>query len=93
MVTLNQDSTKARISAAIKETAKRLKINITVEDNVCPGNFLASQILVTIMARIGRALEISIPDNCYIFHDKKTKRQLTITEATQKLLKEATYEK
>jgi hypothetical protein len=67
------------------------KLDIVIDKDFCPGNFIMSQVLITAMTRIGRALQITIPDSCYIFHDKKSLKQFSIKEATQKLIKEATH--
>ena len=93
MVSLNVTSVEDKITKAIVETKNMLKIDGAVNSDYCPGVLIPSQVLVTIMRRIGNALGVTIPDNCYIFHDKKTHKQLSIIEAAQKLIKEAKNEK
>ena len=93
MVTLNVSLVEDKITKAIVETKGMLKIDGVVTSDYCPGILIPSQVLVTLMRRIGNTLGVTIPDNCYIFHDKKTHRQLSIIEAAQKLIKEAKNEK
>ncbi|OJX33601.1 MAG: hypothetical protein BGO86_02740 [Chryseobacterium sp. 36-9] len=52
-----------------------------------PGNFIMSQILISITPQIECRLNITIPEKEYIFYDSKYKCQLTIAESTTKLLK------
>lgn len=73
---------------SIKEVKDLLKIDATISSDVCPGSIgITSQVLITIMGRIGNKLGVAIPNNCYIFYDKKSRRQLSIKEATHKLIK------
>lgn len=92
MVNLNYDLVKKEIIRAVEEiNSNTQQVDAVIDEDFRPGNFIMSQVLLTAMVRIGRAFSVLIPDSCYIFHDKKTKTQLTIKEATQKLLKEAIY--
>ncbi|MBL7718309.1 MAG: hypothetical protein JNL72_05680 [Flavipsychrobacter sp.] len=88
MVNLNEELAEEEIIKAVKEAAEAFDIDVSVDGECQPGSIIASQVLLSIMARVGRALGVKIPDKCYIFHDKKTKAQLTIKEAVQKLIKE-----
>jgi hypothetical protein len=92
MVSLDHTIVEDKIAKAIDETKNMLKINAVVNSDYCPGILIPSQVLITLMGRIGRALGVMIPDNCYIFHDKKTHKQLSIREAAQKLIKVAKNE-
>lgn len=92
MVNLNHDLVEKEIIRAVEEINNNIQqVDAVIDEDFRPGNFIMSQVLLTAMVRIGRALGIVIPDSCYIFHDKATKTQSTIKEATQKLLKEAIY--
>ncbi|MCU7549824.1 hypothetical protein OCK74_11900 [Chitinophagaceae bacterium LB-8] len=94
MTKLDNAVVEAKIIKAVDEIKNKLKIDaVVVNIEFCPGKFISSQILVTLMGRIADSLEVNIPENCYIFHDKKTLKQLTIKEAAQKLIKEAQNEK
>jgi hypothetical protein len=90
MVNLAIETVEKEITNAIKDVNQRFKIGSTVDGDVCPGDSIASQILVTIMGRIGSKLGASIPNNVYIFYDKKSHKQLSIKEAAQKLLNAVT---
>ncbi|HMK16851.1 MAG TPA: hypothetical protein VK492_01520 [Chitinophagaceae bacterium] len=89
MVNLELTRVEKEITKAIDETTNMLKIDAAVNEDYCPGILIPSQVLVTLMARIGRSLGVMIPDSCYIFHDKKNHQQLSIKEAAKKLIKEA----
>lgn len=89
MVNINHDLVEKEIIKTVEEINNILKIEALVNEDFCPGSLIMSQVLITAMVRIGRILQVTIPDSCYIFHDKKTQKQLTIKEATQKLIKEA----
>jgi len=39
------------------------------------------------MAKLEDILNISIPENCYIFYEKASNKQLSIKEASLKLIK------
>ena len=65
-----------------------------VNEDCKPGVIgVRSQILVDIMGRLEEILEITIPNNCYIFRDSDGIRELTIKEATEKLIKISKYVK
>jgi hypothetical protein len=87
MAILDHNLIQEEIVRTIAEVNSMLKLDTAINGDYCPGALISSQILITVMGRIGKALGVIIPDNCYIFHDKKTQNQLTIKEATQKLIK------
>lgn len=62
-------------------------INEIVNANFVPGNYLMSQVLVSIFCQIEIKTGITIPIDCYIFHDSDKKKQLNIKDAATKLLK------
>ena len=74
----------------IQEVKAMLKIETPTSLDSCPGNTLRSPVLFSVMVRIGYKLGMNIPINCYIFQDKCSKKQLSIREASKRLLKEAT---
>ena len=92
MSPLDKNLVEAEIIKTILEIKSSLKIEATIDNDSCPGSIgISSQILITVMGRISNTLGVIIPDDCYIFHDKKTKKQLSIKEAAQKLVKVAKY--
>lgn len=94
MVTIENALVEAAIIKAIDEVKNKCKsIEGAVDTEFCPGRFITSQILVTLMGRIASALKVKVPDSCYIFHEKRTLRKLSIKESAEKLIKEAEYEK
>ncbi|WP_156308890.1 hypothetical protein [Sphingobacterium endophyticum] len=70
----------------IQEVCDHQEVEEVVNGDFYPGNFIMSQVLVSIFTQIEIKTGITIPNNCYIFHDSKTKRQLNIKEAATKLL-------
>lgn len=71
----------------IQEVCIHQEVEEVVSGNFYPGNFIMSQVLVSIFSQIEIKTGITIPNDCYIFHDQKTKKQLNIKEAATKLLK------
>jgi len=90
MVTLSQQIVVDEILKVINDTKKLLKIEGEIDASCCPGNIsgISSLILVDVISELSSKLKVDIPYDCYIFHDKKTKKQLSIIEAAKKLLKE-----
>lgn len=91
MENLNPSVVEAELVKIIDEVNKSISTDeVDVDTNCIPGNIgISSQILITIMGRVGNALGITIPDDCYIFYDKKNNRQLSIKEAAQKIIEKA----
>ena len=91
MKNLNPSVVEAELVKIIDEVNKSISTDeVDVDTNCIPGNIgISSQILITIMGRVGNALGITIPDDCYIFYDKKNNRQLSIKEAAQKIIEKA----
>jgi len=88
MAALTIEQVEREITAEIKEAGRRYKIETPINRDLCPGNVgIESPVLVSIMGRLAAKLEVSIPLTSYIFHDKRTHRQLSIKEAAAKLLK------
>lgn len=64
-----------------------------VNSDFCPGKFIMSQALVSIVPEIESLTGIKIPLECYIFHDNnKDKKKISIKEAVLKLIKNGKYE-
>jgi hypothetical protein len=88
MATLNQELVEEELIKAIDEINNAFKLGAVINRDCCPDTIgIRSPVLITIMARVSFILEVTIPDNCYIFHDKITQSQLTIQEAAFKFLK------
>lgn len=89
---LKQSEVEAELVKIIDEVNKNIStVETDVDADCIPGHIgISSQILITIMGRVSNALEVVIPDDCYIFYDKKTNRQLTIREAAKKLIEKST---
>lgn len=84
---LDQKTVEAVIIRAVKDLNINLKIGADVNANCSPGDIFASQVLVDLTPSLEEALDITIPLKEYIFFDKPSHRQLTIKEATEKLIK------
>ena len=94
MSELSITKVESELMNSIKEVKKMFNLSNSITVDVCPGNIgITSQVLIDVMVRIGNKLGVSIPDNAYIFHDKVSRKQLTIREAALKLMKIATNEK
>lgn len=81
------------IVKVVSSICKTLMIEMPIDINTCPGNIpgITSQILVTVMGKLQTFLCVTIPDNVYIFHDKKNNKQLSVKEAANKLIKTAKH--
>lgn len=92
MINLDTNLVEKEIIKILEEIKGQLKIEAAINEECLPGelNGITSQILITAIGRLANTLKISIPLNCYIFHDKISQKQLTIKEAAQKLIKSAT---
>ena len=91
---LNIEKIENELVSCIEEIRNKFKLDLTITKEFIPGKCgIQSQILVTVMGRIANKLGVNIPDNCYIFHDKKHRKQLSIKQAAQKLLKVVKNEK
>ncbi|RZK12936.1 MAG: hypothetical protein EOO46_01220 [Flavobacterium sp.] len=87
VIDLEPEVIEQEVIKVLEEINEALEANAIIDENCRPGNFFKSHALVTAIDRIADVLEITIPLNCYIFFDKKTLTQLTIKEATLKLIK------
>lgn len=88
MVKLKLDIVEMEITKIVEDVKSRMGIDAIITVNTCLNNIgITSQIQVSIMSRLEDILKVEIPNNCYIFYDKKEKKQLSIKEAAQKLIK------
>jgi hypothetical protein len=86
MATLTIASVEKEIVKVVQEAATHMGVAVNIDAACAPGSSgLSSQVLVTVMCRLEGILDITIPDDCYIFHDRTSMRQLTIREASEKL--------
>lgn len=94
MTNLSIEAVEMEIVKVVQEAATHMGVAIDVNASCAPGiSGISSQVLVTVMCRLEGILDITIPDNCYIFHDRTSLRQLTIREASEKLLSVINKEK
>uniref|UniRef100_UPI004049A840 hypothetical protein n=1 Tax=Flavobacterium sp. TaxID=239 RepID=UPI004049A840 len=80
------ENLEQEIISIIRDVCKHQEIDEVISGNFVPGNYIMSQILVSIFPQIEITTGINIPIDCYIFHDSKTKKQLNIKDAVSKLL-------
>ncbi len=94
MIKINEDIVEAAIVKAVEDLNENLGIGASVSAGLCPGTSgFFSIALLDLYPTIADSLGIVIPVNKYIFQEEKTRRQLTIKEATQKLIQVAKYAK
>lgn len=74
------------IIGIVKKICESLNIDEVVDGNFCPGNYIRSHVLVSIIPEIEIKVGVIIPLQCYIFNDNNT--ALSIKSAVNKLLKE-----
>jgi hypothetical protein len=88
MGVLELDKAEEAIIEAVKSLCSQLGIDEEVNSDLCPGKYLRSDALVSVIPSIELTLGIQIPLECYIFHDNhKNKEKLSIKAAARKLLK------
>ena len=76
----------------LTRVCEQQKISEPIDRNFCPGKFIMSQVLVSIIPEIEIKTGINIPLDCYIFYDnKKSRTHLSISDAVNKL-KDAIHE-
>lgn len=79
------------ITNLINDINTNFCLNAKITATTCPNDIgISSHIIISIMGNLEAILNISIPNNCYIFHDKKSNSHLSIREASLKLIKMAT---
>lgn len=75
------------------EIKEALNIKEAIDGDVCPGDIIMSDALVTVIGRLSAKLGIAIPLNCYPFFDKDNHKQLSIKEAAKKVFNLVQYGK
>lgn len=84
---------ESQIIDIISNICHQHNITENITSDFCPGMYIMSQVLVSIIPEIEIRTGLTVPIDCYIFHDSnKSKEQLSIKDAVNKLLKVATYE-
>lgn len=73
------------IKDLVIEIKNTLNLKEKIDSDVCPGDFIKSDALMTVTSRLNNKLGISIPLNCYPFRDKKSHKELSIKEAAEKI--------
>jgi len=72
------------IKDLVNEIKEALNIQEKIDGDVCPGELIKSDALMTVTGRLNDKLGIAIPLNCYPFVDKNRK-QLSIKDAAKKI--------
>lgn len=95
MNTLLAETVEKEVIAIMVGYCQNLEIVVPAPINAdfIPGNFIKSHVLLTAIGDIAVALNVEIPPECYIFFEKATRRQLSIGETVDKILKVAITEK
>lgn len=82
---VNINEIEGAIKDLVVEVKDTLNLKEKIDSDVCPGNFIKSDALMTITGRLNSKLGISIPLNCYPFRDKMSHKELSIKEAAKKI--------
>ena len=82
---VKQNEIEEAMKDLIIEIKEALNMKEPIDGNVCPGELILSDALMTVTSRLGAKLGIAIPLNCYPFFDKRTHKQLSIKEAATKV--------
>ena len=91
MVKLDRDVVKEEIVRIVGTMKNTYNFEPDIDGDFRPGIKVPSQVLLSLMVRVAKKLEVIIPDSCYIFYDKKNHKQLSIEEAVEKLINFAEY--
>ena len=91
MIKIELEIIEEKIAKVLKELNDEFETAIKIDGDCRPGAFFKSNVLVTAINRVADALEVSIPNNCYIFSDKKECKQLSIKEAALKVREKAIH--
>ena len=86
-MTAELENIEKEIISVIQDVCTQQEINEIVNVNFVPGNYIMSTVLVSVFCQIEIKTRITIPIDCYIFHDSDKKKQLNIKDAATKLLK------
>ena len=95
MNTLLAETVEKEVIAIIADYCQNLEIEVQtpVSAGFIPGNFIKSHVLLTAISDIAAVLDVQIPPECYIFFEKTKRKQLSIKETVEKILKVAINEK
>jgi hypothetical protein len=91
MSSLKTDIVENKLISIILDYCKILEMDIPEKVNAdfVPGKYIKSHVLLTAISDISLVLDIEIPNNCYIFFDSALRKQLSIKETVQKILRVA----
>ncbi len=67
MIAIEQTLVEQKIVKIIEEIRDALEVDLTVDPDCSPGIFFKSQVIVTAIGRVAAALNVIIPEKCYIF--------------------------
>ena len=95
MNTLQAEQIEKEVIAIITDYCQILELEVptSINKNFVPGNFIKSHVLLAAISDIAVALDVEIPPECYVFFEKSERRQLSIKETVEKILKVAVTEK
>lgn len=95
MIDISQELVEEKITEVIQEIAETLEMEISIDSDSCPGLMpgITSQVLITVMGRLEKKLNVIIPDDCYVFYDEKEQKQLNIKKSAEKFIKNSNYGK
>lgn len=87
---LDFDRVQKEITNIIDSINTNFGLGAKITATTCPNDIgISSHIIISVMGNLEAILNISIPNSCYIFHDKKSNTHLSIKEASLKLIKMA----
>lgn len=80
------------IEQQVSDVIKNICHNLNIDENITidsyPGEFISSVVLISMAIPVVEAVTgIEIPPECYIFYDKESRKQLSIKNAVEKLIK------
>lgn len=91
MLKIDLDLIEEKITKVLVELRDEFGTDIMLNSECRPGVFFKSNVLVTAINRVANALDVTIPNNCYIFSDKRECKQLSIKEAALKVREKAIH--
>lgn len=87
MSSLDLEKIETEIINVINKVCKQQKIDAKVDSEFCPGKFIMSQVLISIIPEIEIKTGVKVPLECYIFHENnKNREQLSIKNVAKKLI-------
>lgn len=83
---LDLEKVQEELKKIIGDISSKRGIKTSITGDTCPHDIgIKSPVLISVMVVLGDILNVDIPEDSYIFHDKPNK-QLTIKEASIKLM-------